>query len=316
MSETTQHKENAMHIPDSMLQGSICPVTATVSTAGIIAAAYFGHKAKDKPSAARFGAVTALIFAGQMMNFPIMDGTSGHLLGGVLAASLLGTPFGVLAIALVVTIQGLVFSDGGVTVLGANIFNMAILGAGAGGMLRAALAGRWRGVFGSYAATALAAWASVLLASFAVSAELAADGQIAFFKVLPAMLGTHALTGIGEAAITVAGCLLFAGKTAPAGIATRQAAAPLTAAAVIALMLSPFASGFPDGLEWVGRKYHFLHESAPAFAGPLSDYAFPWVGNEILSTGVAGLMGVIISFGVAWIMLRLTGVPTSGQRIR
>jgi cobalt/nickel transport system permease protein len=67
-----------MHIPDSMLQGSICPVTVTVSTAGIIAAAYFGHKAKDKPSAARFGAVTALIFAGQMMNFPIMNGTSGH----------------------------------------------------------------------------------------------------------------------------------------------------------------------------------------------------------------------------------------------
>jgi cobalt/nickel transport system permease protein len=238
-----------MHIPDSMLQGSICPVTVTVSTAGIIAAAYFGHKAKDKPSAARFGAVTALIFAGQMMNFPIMNGTSGHLLGGVLAASLLGTPFGVLAIALVAVVQSLVFSDGGVTVLGANIFNMAILGAGVGGTLHAMLSDRWQGAYGNYAATAVASWLSVLLASFAVSVELAVDGQIAFFKVVPAMLGTHALIGIGEAVITVAGCLLLFENTASTRTVRGQAAVPLTAAAVIALMLSPFASGFPDGLE-------------------------------------------------------------------
>jgi cobalt/nickel transport system permease protein len=304
-----------MHIPDSMLQGSICPVTATVSAAGIIAAAYFGHKVKDKPSAARFGAVTALVFAGQMMNFPIMDGTSGHLLGGVLAASLLGTPFGILAIALVVIVQSLLFSDGGVTVLGANIFNMAILGAGVGGMLRATLADRWQGAYGKHAATAVAAWLSVLLASFAVSVELAVDGQIAFLRVVPAMLGTHALIGIGESVMTVAGCLLLVEKSAPARTAGGQVAVPLTAAAVIALMLSPFASGFPDGLEWVGRKYHFLHESAPAFAGPLSDYTVPSLSNEMLSTGVAGLLGVVISFGIAWTMLRLMDVSTSRQRI-
>jgi cobalt/nickel transport system permease protein len=298
-----------MHIPDSMLQGSICPVTATVSTAGVIAAAYFGMKAKDKPTAARFGAMTALIFAGQMMNFPIMDGTSGHLLGGVLAASVLGTPFGVLSIALVVMIQSLVFSDGGVTVLGANIFNMAILGAGVGGVLRSRLAARWQGGYGKYAATAAVSWLSVVLASLAVSVELAVDGRIAFFKVVPAMLGTHALIGIGEAVITVAGCLLLLEHTATARTARGQAVVPLTAAAVIALMLSPFASGFPDGLEWVGRKYYFLHESAPAFVGPLVDYTVPSFSNQMLSTGVAGLLGVIVSFGVAWIMAKLMEAP-------
>jgi cobalt/nickel transport system permease protein len=310
-------KENAMHIPDSMLQGSICPVTATVSAAGLIAAAYFGRKAKDKPSAGRFGAVAALIFAGQMMNFPILDGTSGHLLGGVLAASLLGTPFGVLAMALVVAVQSLVFSDGGVTVLGANIFNMAILGAGAGGLLRAALAGRRRGAFRDCAATAAAAWFSVVLASLAVGGELAVDGRMAFLEVAPAMLGVHALIGIAEAAITVAAWLLFAEKAATAGTAPGKAAAPLTAAAVVALMLSPFASGFPDGLEWVGAKYLFLHESAPAFAGLLSHYAIPWVGHEILSRGLAGLAGVLVTFIAAWAMLRLMGtLPHQNIRIR
>ena len=114
-----------MHIPDSMLQGAVCPVTAAVSVAGVLAAAWLVMKAEHKPTAGRFAAVVALIFAGQMMNFPIMDGTSGHLLGGVLAAAVLGTPLGVLAIALVVTIQSLVFSDGGVNVLGANMFNGA-----------------------------------------------------------------------------------------------------------------------------------------------------------------------------------------------
>ena len=81
-----------MHIPNSMLQGTVCPVTVLVSTLGIAIAALKAFWAEHKPSAARFGAVTALIFAGQMINFPIADGTSGHLLGGVLAVALLGAP--------------------------------------------------------------------------------------------------------------------------------------------------------------------------------------------------------------------------------
>ena len=124
-----------MHIPNSMLQGHVCPVTAGVSILGIAIAAFKAISSKNKPAAARFGAIAALIFAGQMMNFPIQSGTSGHLLGGVLASALLGIPFGVLAMALVVTIQCIVFSDGGFSVLGANILNMALIGAGLGGVL-------------------------------------------------------------------------------------------------------------------------------------------------------------------------------------
>lgn len=302
-----------MHIPDSMLQGSICPVTAIVGAAGIIAASYFGLKAKNRPTATNFGAITALIFALQMMNFPIMNGTSGHLLGGVLAASLLGTPFGVLSIAIVVAIQSIVFSDGGVTVLGANILNMAILGAGIGGMLRSRLVVQWQSRHGEYIATAVAAWLSVIIASFAVSVELAVNGQIAFFNVVPAMVGTHALIGIGEALITVAGCILLSSNI----VFSRtkgHIAVPLTAAFLVALLLSPFASGFPDGLEWIAEKYGFLHESAPVFVGPLSDYSVPILNNEMFSTGFAGVFGVIVTFGAAWILLRVMAIFTATTR--
>ncbi|MEJ2620790.1 MAG: energy-coupling factor ABC transporter permease [Candidatus Thiodiazotropha sp.] len=302
-----------MHIPDTMLQGSICPVTAVVSAIGIAAAAYYGMKG-ERPSATRFASITALIFAGQMMNFPIMNGTSGHLLGGVLAASLLGTPFGVLSVAMVVIIQSLVFSDGGVTVLGANLLNMVIIGAGLGGMLRATLVDRWHSARGKILATAVAAWLSVVLASFAVSVELAIDGQIAFSSIVAAMVATHALIGIGEAAITVAVCLLIP-STDTVKSQRRQVVIPVTAASIIALLLSPFASGFPDGLEWLAEKYQFLHESAPAFVGPLPDYSVTFISNEILSTGLSGLIGVVISFAAAWILHRFICIVVARQQI-
>jgi len=288
-----------MHIPDSMLQGSVCPVTAVVSTVGIAAVSYYAMKDEKKPSATRFAAITALIFAAQMMNFPIMDGTSGHLLGGVLAASLLGIPSGVLSVALVVIIQSLFFSDGGVTVLGANLLNMAIIGAGLGGMLRARLAAKWQTPEGKILATAMAAWASVVFASFAVGVELALDGQIVFSRVIATMVSTHMLIGIGEAVITVGACLLVPSARA-AKKTYAYVAIPTTAAMMITLLFSPFASGFPDGLEWVAAKYQFLHESAPALVGPLPDYSVPFISNEALSTGLSGLIGVIISFTAAW----------------
>ena len=289
-----------MHIPNSMLQGAVCPVTALVSVMGVAACALRGFWAKNKPSAAKFAAITALIFAGQMMNFPVQDGTSGHLLGGVLAATLLGVPFGMLSIALVVTIQCLVFSDGGFAVLGVNIFNMAIIGAGLGGLINSYLVKKFPAKSSQYAiGLGITAWLSVMMAALACSIELAISGTIAFPKVIGAMLGTHALIGIGEGLITVAVCFALAAepiKTSP----KRSVAVPLVASGIIATMMSPFANGFPDGLEWVAEKHQFLHESAPSFVGPLPDYSVSWVSNEMISTGLAGLAGVALTFFIAW----------------
>jgi cobalt/nickel transport system permease protein len=239
--------------------------------------------------------VSALVFAAQMVNFPVQAGTSGHLLGGVLASVLLGTPFGVLAMAIVLAVQCLVFSDGGLAVLGANILNMAVIGAGVGGLLAGG-----RGA--PLARIAFAAWASVVLAATACSLELAAAGVIPFAESTPSMLGIHSVIGLGEALLTVAAVAMM-----PSGATGRRLgwSVPLAAAVVIALVLSPFASGSPDGLEWAAAKLGFLRESAPAFSAPLAGYSLPGISSDALSTGLAGLFGVLAVFGVALASARI-----------
>lgn len=285
-----------MHIPDHMIQGPICPVTAVAAAVGIGTAAYFAVKAKNKPSALKFGAAAAFIFAAQMMNFPVQNGTSGHLLGAVLACALLGTPFGIIAMSLVLAIQTLVFSDGGLTVMGANIVNMALIGGSMGAIFNKVAGDKIQKMnLKGYSILGILAWASVVFAALACSLELAVSGTIAFSKAAPAMIGVHALIGIGEAVLTLAVYYLFSFEAVKASEKLSYGV-PVVTAGIIGLLLSPFASGFPDGLEWVAERYQFLHESAPAFVSPLPDYAVPAVANQAVSTGLAGLTGVILTF--------------------
>ena len=285
-----------MHIPSGMMNGSVCPVTAAVAATGIAGAAWAAAKSEDKPDATKFASVSALVFAAQMMNFPINGGTSGHLLGGVLASALLGTPFGVLAIAMVLAVQCLLFSDGGLSVLGANVVNMSLIGAGLGGLIAGHLRGRSPL---SLARLGFAAWISVVVAALACSIELALAGSVPFLKCAPAMLGTHAVIGLGEALITV---LAFAVLWEPAVASRKSSLVPALAAALIALLLSPFASRFPDGLEWVASQLGFLHESAPAFVAPLAAYSLPGHLPATVSTGLAGLTGVAIIFVLGYVV--------------
>ena len=277
--------------------GAVCPVTAAVSVGGVAIAATMAWKSEQKPTAARFASVSALVFAGQMVNFPVLSGTSGHLLGGVLAAALLGAPFAVLAISLVLTLQCLVFADGGLAVLGANVLNMAVLGAGVGGLIwqRLSNASPTRPL----ATLGLAAWCSVVLASFACSIELAVAGTIPFSRVLPAMLGMHALIGIGEAAMTVAVMSLV---TSPESASSERRPVFILSlsAALIALLIAPFACTWPDGLESVSSTLHFIHQSAPTFAAPLREYTIPAIANGPLSSSLAGIIGVTLAFLAAW----------------
>jgi len=276
-----------------MMNGAVCPVTAAVAATGIAGAAWAAARSEDRPDATKFASVSALIFAGQMMNFPIGGGTSGHLLGGVLASALLGTPFGVLAVALVLGVQCLLFSDGGVAVLGANAVNMSLVGAGIGGLVAGHVRGRSPL---SLARVGFAAWVSVVLAALACSVELAVSGAVPFANSAPAMLGTHAVIGAVEALITVfAFCLL----QSPATTSRGGALAPAAAAALVALLLSPFACQSPDGLEWVSAKLGFPHASAPAFVAPLAGYSLPVPVPAAISTGLAGLVGVLMVFALA-----------------
>jgi cobalt/nickel transport system permease protein len=151
------------------------------------------------------GVMAAFIFAAQMFNFPVAGGTSGHLLGGVLAAVLLGPWAGTLVMACVIAVQALVFQDGGLLAMGANIFNMGIIGTMGGFAIYLAIAkvlgGEERG---RLPAAGIAAWVSVMMAALAMSIELIVSGTTSAEIALTAMLGTHSLIGIGEALITVA----------------------------------------------------------------------------------------------------------------
>ncbi|OGW79709.1 MAG: cobalamin biosynthesis protein CbiM [Omnitrophica bacterium RIFCSPLOWO2_12_FULL_44_17] len=289
-----------MHIPPAMLHGQICPVTAAVSVLGVAGAAYVATKSKQKPSASRFGAIAALIFAGQMMNFPVLNGTSGHLLGGVLASALLGIPFGILAMTLILAIQSLVFSDGGLTTLGANVLNIAIVGAGIGGWFYSKLSDKQPAQsISQMSSLAFASWLSVVMAAFACSVELAVSGTVAFSTVTAAMIGVQAVIGIAEAVLTVAMYRVFsAGRNFE--LSKGSVKTPLLAAILIGLMLSPLASSFPDGLGWIAQKYQFLHEAAPAFVSPLADYTIASMGTGWVSTGLAGMIGVLLTFSLGW----------------
>lgn len=284
-----------MHIPNQMLNGSICPVTAAISTVGIGLAAYFAVKSRKKPKASYIAAVASFIFAAQMINFPVQNGTSGHLIGATLATTLLGMPFGILVMSLVLAIQCLVFADGGLSVLGANILNMAIIGSLAGGIINKYFFQENISSLKKYSYLSLTSWLSVVLAALACSLELSISGTIELLKVLPAMLIVHTLIGIGEALITIGAFYLFSSKALKKSIKF-SFGIPLITATIVGLILSPFASSYPDGLEWAAEKYEFLHEAAPTLITPLSDYAIPIIENEIISTGLAGLLGVMITF--------------------
>jgi len=288
-----------MHIPTSMLHGGICPITATLSVAGIAAATYFAAKTEERPSAGRFAAVSALLFAAQMVNFPVLHGTSGHLLGGVAAAAMLGTPFAVLSLSMIVTLQTVLFADGGLDVLGANIFNMAIVGAGLGGIMFDQL----KRQLNHTAAMATAAMASVLAAASGVCLELATAGAATLTQTLPSMLGVHALIGVGEAVITIA-LVTICGKNEIAAPRRNSIALPLTGAVICAALLSPLACSWPDGLEWVSTKLHLIQTATP-LVSIMPDYTVPAINNTMLTTATAGIIGTFCVLALGFLAGRI-----------
>lgn len=295
-----------MHIPTTMLNGAICPVTAAVSAVGLGFAAAAAKKSEHKPSSAKFAAVTSLIFALQMLNYPVQDGTSGHLVGALLAVALLGIPFAVLSVAIVLGVQAVFFGDGGINALGANILNMSLLGAGLGGFVYSAMKARG---MKKHLALSVAALFSVLLGAFACSIEVGISGTAAFNKVLPAMLSVHTLIGFGEAVLTVAVVSVLGFYASLWQQKERQFALGAFVLAGAAAMLSPFASSFPDGLEWVAGKLAFAEFEALEIPAMFPDYQATFIGHEGAATMIAGIIGLCLVFGVTFIVGKLLKSP-------
>ena len=191
-----------MHIPDGFLDTDVALACAVPAAVAVGIGLRKAGTDLDERRVPLLGVTAAFVFAAQMLNFPVAGGTSGHFLGAALAAILLGPWLACVTLAVVLGVQALVFADGGITALGANVLNMGVIGALlVGGLITAAKAVAPRAIL---VIAAAGAWLAVMAGATATSFELALSGTVPLGTVLPAMLGTHALIGAGEAVITVA----------------------------------------------------------------------------------------------------------------
>ena len=306
----------AMHIPDGFLSTLVSLVLWGLSVPAIAYALRRTGTALGERQVPLMGVLAATIFAGQMLNFSLAGGTSGHLLGAALAAILLGPWPAVVVMTSVVSVQAMVFQDGGLLALGANMFNMAVVGV----MVSHALYASLRRLFGGkswalFVSGAVAAWTSIVIAALACALELAASGTSPANIAVPAMGGIHALIGLGEALITV-GALSFVYSARkdllPDGAQPRDTSQLVwivgLAIAIALAVLSPLASANPDGLEWVAAQKGFLHFAQEPVYNLIPDYVVPGISNTALATIAAGLIGALLVLGVVLLV--------AGQRRR
>ncbi|MBN8580329.1 MAG: energy-coupling factor ABC transporter permease [Anaerolineae bacterium] len=288
-----------LHIPDGFLS-LVVSIICWVITALVIGAAISRtNKSLGEKQIPLMGVMAAFIFAAQMINFPVAGGTSGHLLGGALAAIILGPWAGMLVMTAVIAVQALLFQDGGLLVMGANIMNMGLITAAIGYGLYRSVSGQSRTV--KLGVAGVAAWLSVMAGALLTALQLWLSGTSELGIVIPAMLGVHALIGLGEAFITVS-ALAFILQTRPdlLGEGSESAKASrnwIYAGGIITLLvvlLSPFASADPDGLERVAENLGFIGAGQSAPYEIIPDYTLPFLGETAISTILAGVVGVVV----------------------
>ncbi|MEU3184395.1 energy-coupling factor ABC transporter permease [Streptomyces sp. NPDC006923] len=319
-----------MHVPDGFIDVPVSVATGVVAAGAVAVSLRGARRELDERTAPLAGLVAAFIFAVQMLNFPVAAGTSGHLLGGALAAILVGPYTGVLCVSVVLLMQGILFADGGLTALGVNITDMAVVTTVVSyaifrGLVRILPRTRRTVTVSSF----VAALVSVPAAALAFTALYAVGGttDIPIGNVLTAMVGVHVLIGIGEAAITaltvgaviavrpdlvhgarglsaplklrVGGELVDAAPApaaAPAAArSTRKVwAAGLVTALVLAGFVSFYASANPDGLEKVAADKGIDRKTEPHHTAdsPLADYGVRDISDARISGGLAGVIGV------------------------
>jgi cobalt/nickel transport system permease protein len=299
-----------MHIPDGFLNAG------TSAGGGIVAAGGVGyglHRVRavaEDTAIPLAGLASAYVFAVQMLNFPVANGTSGHLLGGVLAAVLVGPWLGMICVTVVLVVQAFLFADGGLSALGINAINMAILGSLGGyaifSVVRTIVGRGRRGVLVS---TAVAAWAAPVLAAggFSVEYAIGGNGAVSTAAVTWSMLGVHALIGVGEAIITTLTVgavlasrpdLVHGARTSPLAIdcpgrrrPTKAFVGATVAVVVLLIAFGPFASSSPDGLQKVAADKGIDARAATTPPKtPFAGYTVSGVHDEV-GTSLAGVAG-------------------------
>lgn len=313
-------KNQAMHIPDGFLSLILSLILWAISLVVIVIAVRQYAKEKNNQKLPLMGVLAAVIFAGQMLNFNVVGGTSGHLLGAALATILVGPWEAVLVMTSVVTVQALIFQDGGLLALGANIFNMAVIGVAVSYAVytlvnKVIRKGKWATGFKGF----LAGWCSIFIAALAAALELAISGTSPANIAVPAMGGIHALIGIGEGLITFAALMMVTNTKKelldqpgePRSIDRSVLIGGIVLALLLAL-LSPLASANPDGLEKVAENLGFLSKAQGPFYSIIPDYMFPGIHDEKLATIAAGVLGVLLIASV--VLLTARGKKNNAQK--
>jgi cobalt/nickel transport system permease protein len=330
-----------MHAPDSFFS-VVLSIIGWAITLGMVALAIRNTRDQlGERQVPLMGIMAATIFAGQMLTFSIPGGTSGHLLGGALAAIVLGPWASVLVMTAVISIQALLFQDGGLLAMGLNIINMGIITAFTGYFTYRFVHRLVKSRAGTMAGAFIGGWLSMLVTSAAAAVELAMSGTSPLAFALPAMVGVHTIIGIGEGLLTMfaLGFILttrpdfVTGEEAPGQRSARWIAVGV-ALAVALTLLAPFASPYSDGMERVAEVLYAPDQvdTAPVgfsipdeqqffaeFRGSpyqlLTDYTIPFLGQTGLSTVLAGMVGVLVVFGVAystaWLVKRRRKQPAT-----
>jgi cobalt/nickel transport system permease protein len=288
-----------LHIPDGFLNLIVSLICWVITALVIGMAISRTNKSLGEKQIPLMGVMAAFIFAAQMINFPVAGGTSGHLLGGALAAIVLGPWAAMLVMTAVIAVQALLFQDGGLLVMGANIMNMGLVTAAIGYGLYRSVSGQSRTI--KLGAAGVAAWLSVMAGALLTALQLWLSGTSQLSVVVPAMLGVHALIGLGEAFITVS-ALAFITQTRPDLLGEGSESAKASRnwvyvggiISLIVVFLSPLASADPDGLERVAENLGFIGAGQSAPFEIIPDYTLPFLGETALSTILAGVVGIVV----------------------
>ncbi len=290
-----------MHIPDGYLD---LPIAGIFYILSLVVLGYSIYRLRDEKFTPLFGIVAAAIFAAQMLNWPIPGGTSAHFVGGALAGILLGPYAGALAMAVVLTIQCLVFADGGITALGANVWNMAIVNVFVGYYVYKALERFNRSI-----AALVAGWLGITLAAIFAGIEIGISSSFGYglTVTVPVMGVWHALLGIIEGVIT-AGVVSYIAAARP-DVIEQKAAPGKLALGVIAAMIavSPLFAyaaelvGYAEPLENAAEIIGL--EENPIYEGLLPDYTLPGL-DPYVGTLIAGVVGTVIVLGLGVILTR------------
>ena len=302
------------HVPDGFINAQVSAATGIISLGTLWAYIRNAKNLVADKLIALTGMMSALIFVLQMINFPIAAGTSGHLLGGALAVIVLGPSLGVICISIVVVIQSLLFADGGLSALGVNVLNMAII-TSLTGWFTITL---WKKIFGEsqftlISGSVIAGLLSVVFSSIAFVLEYAIGGTVSvpLGNVLIAMISTHLLIGLGEGIITalivslllrVRSDLVYVNSKKNKSNTLSTSYGVLIALILSLTLVTPYASSSPDGLESVASDFGF--EETDGVVLLLEDYGISSINNNFVSTTLSALLGVLAIAGLGTLFFR------------